>query len=309
MAIFIPHIKGCDSEGKTYTWIKWDTIGKAPSIEQIEGQTEQSLGTILTSGATNQTITQPISIGTIQGIRTLGFGSGGSITSTTNDFFWDLSNRTYIKANPSLTTHGTEGLLLGVGEDPYELSPSILFKPAKTSPSTIPATITYDSQRHHLKGYVVIGNLVSGSKESGSLYIESHVVIGNPGSGTKESGSLYIEKSCNALYFNATSDVRAKTNVQHASFKALNIVKSLPIYTFNYKETGSPAIGLIAQDAAKISFGSDFSLVNNPTASGENGDYMTIKESKLVYILWKAIQEQQEQINYLTNLVRDLSKK
>ena len=134
-------------------------------------------------------------------------------------------------------------------------------------------------------------------------------MVGNLVSGARELGSLYIEKSCNALYFNATSDIRAKTNVQHASFKALNIVKSLPIYTFNYKETGSPAIGLIAQDAVKISFGSDFSLVNNPTASGENGDYMTIKESKLVYILWKAIQEQQEQINYLTNLVKDLSRK
>ena len=140
-------------------------------------------------------------------------------------------------------------------------------------------------------------------------FASGYVVIGDDGSTDKTDGSLYIQNSCNALYFNATSDIRAKTNLQHASFKALNIVKSLPIYTFNYKETGSPAIGLIAQDAAKISFGSDFSLVNNETASGENGDYMTIKESKLIYVLWKAIQEQQEQINYLTSLVKDLSKK
>ena len=140
-------------------------------------------------------------------------------------------------------------------------------------------------------------------------FSSGYVTIGNGGNATKEDYSLYIQKSCNALYFNATSDIRAKTKVQHASFKALNIVKSLPVYTFNYKETGSPSIGLIAQDAEKISFGSDFSLVNNETASGENGDYMTIKESKLIYVLWKAIQEQQEQINYLTSLVKDLSKK
>ena len=101
MAIFIPHIKGCDSEGKTYTWIKWDTIGKAPSIEQIEGQTEQSLGTILTSGATNQTITQPISIGTIQGIRTLGFGSGGTIQGIKTLNFGSGGEITYDNVNNS----------------------------------------------------------------------------------------------------------------------------------------------------------------------------------------------------------------
>lgn len=35
----------------------------------------------------------------------------------------------------------------------------------------------------------------------------------------------------------------------------------------------------------------NFSLVNNEEATGKNDDYMTIKESKLVYILWKAVQD------------------
>ena len=295
MAIFIPHIKGCNNTNedfkRVYTWIKWpDKELETPSIyynNANEFNNTKNLGNIITSNALNQEINQMISIPEIQGINYLDFKGNAEIEATAEGFSW-TSNKTTIQADPSLILQGKNKLVLETTQ-PSASNSSINFQPSQTTPSIIPAQIIYDSKMHNFKsGYVVIGSV---------------------GSGDKTDGSLYIQNSCNALYFNATSDVRAKTNLQHASFKALNIVKSLPIYTFNYKETGSPAIGLIAQDAAKISFGSDFSLVNNETASGENGDYMTIKESKLIYILWKAIQEQQEQINDLISLVRDLSRK
>ena len=295
MAIFIPHIKGCNNTNedfkRVYTWIEWpDKELETPSIyynNVNEFNNTKNLGNIITSNALNQEINQMISIPEIQGINYLDFKGNAEIEATAEGFSW-TSNKTTIQADPSLILQGKTKLVLETTQ-PSASNSSINFQPSQTTPSIIPAQIIYDSQMHNFKsGYVVIGSV---------------------GSGDKTDGSLYIQNSCNALYFNATSDVRAKTNLQHASFKALNIVKSLPIYTFNYKETGSPAIGLIAQDAAKISFGSDFSLVNNETASGENGDYMTIKESKLIYVLWKAIQEQQEQINYLTSLVKDLSRK
>ena len=295
MAIFIPHIKGCNNTNedfkRVYTWIEWpDKELETPSIYYNninEFNNTKNLGNIITSNALNQEINQMISIPEIQGINYLDFKGNAEIEATAEGFSW-TSNKTTIQADPSLILQGKNKLVLETTQ-PSASNSSINFQPSQTTPSIIPAQIIYDSQMHNFKsGYVVIGSV---------------------GSGDKTDGSLYIQNSCNALYFNATSDVRAKTNLQHASFKALNIVKNLPIYTFNYKETGSPAIGLIAQDAAKISFGSDFSLVNNETASGENGDYMTIKESKLIYILWKAIQEQQEQINDLISLVRDLSRK
>ena len=295
MAIFIPHIKGCNNTNedfkRVYTWIKWsDKELETPSIyynNVNEFNNTKNLGNIITSNALNQEINQMISIPEIQGINYLDFKGNAEIEATAEGFSW-TSNKTTIQADPSLILQGKNKLVLETTQ-PSASNSSINFQPSQTTPSIIPAQIIYDSKMHNFKsGYVVIGSV---------------------GGGDKTDGSLYIQNSCNALYFNATSDVRAKTNLQHASFKALSIVKSLPIYTFNYKETGSPAIGLIAQDAAKISFGSDFSLVNNETASGENGDYMTIKESKLIYVLWKAIQEQQEQINYLTSLVKDLSKK
>lgn len=294
MAIFIPHIKGCDSANNIYTWIKWpDKKGITPLIyvggtNNFNDDNTKGLGNIITSEAESQEIKKAISIPNIQEIKKLDFFSAGSISLNSNNTAWkflsEADKNLEINSQAELNLYGTTKTYLQAGSDATSITLT-----STTVDTTTTSIITHKAKEH---------NFSSG-----------YVTIGNGGNATKEDYSLYIQNSCNALYFNATSDVRAKTKVQHASFKALNIVKSLPVYTFNYKETGSPAIGLIAQDAAKISFGSDFSLVNNETASGENGDYMTIKESKLIYILWKAIQEQQEQIKYLTSLVEDLSRK
>lgn len=114
------------------------------------------------------------------------------------------------------------------------------------------------------------------------------------------TGKIITSEEVDALFFNAKSDQRAKSHIQLFKSNALDIVNKLPIYEFHYRNNDAPSIGVLAQDA--ITFDeqfTDFSLVNNPDATGENGDYMTVKESKLVYILWKAVQEQQAQINYL----------
>ena len=293
MAIFIPHIKGCDDANVIYTWIEWpDHGGITPLIKynttnNLTGA--QPLGNIITSEAENQRINKAISIPNIQEIKKLDFFSAGSISLNNNKTAWkflgEADKNLEINSQAELNLYGTTKTYLQAGSD----NNTSITLTSTTVDTTTTSIITHKAKEHNFK--------------------TGYVTIGNGGNATKEDYSLYIQNSCNALYFNATSDIRAKTKVQHASFKALNIVKSLPVYTFNYKETGSPSIGLIAQDAAKISFGSDFSLVNNEAASGENGDYMTIKESKLIYVLWKAIQEQQEQINYLTSLVKDLSRK
>ena len=113
-----------------------------------------------------------------------------------------------------------------------------------------------------------------------------------------------------AVSFNATSDKRAKTNIKRLDQeKALDIVNKLPVYSFNYKKDNTPSIGVLAQEAA-IYDGAipNFSLVNNEQATGENGDYQTVKESKLVYILWAAIQEQSRQINQLKSQLKELQK-
>lgn len=110
-------------------------------------------------------------------------------------------------------------------------------------------------------------------------------------------GNITAAGHIDSLYFNATSDQRAKSHIQLFKSSALDIVNKLPVYEFHYRNNDTPSIGVLAQDAVTFDEQfTDFSLVNNPDATGEDGDFMTIKESKLVYILWKAVQEQQEQI-------------
>ena len=112
-----------------------------------------------------------------------------------------------------------------------------------------------------------------------------------------------ISGYCKATYFNAVSDARAKYNIQKVSFSATELVRKTPIYSFKYKNTNQPSIGVITQDVCNYEI-DGFKLVDNVNASGENDDFMSIKESKLIYVLWKAIQEQQEEINSLKKMLR-----
>lgn len=102
----------------------------------------------------------------------------------------------------------------------------------------------------------------------------------------------------NSVYFNATSDRRAKINLQPLDLSAVDLICKTPLYSFDYKDLDMKSIGIIAQDVQNVDL-NGFKLIDNEFATGKDMDYMTIHESKLIYILWKAIQEQQEQINRL----------
>lgn len=110
--------------------------------------------------------------------------------------------------------------------------------------------------------------------------------------------ALTVEGKCEAQYFNATSDRRAKENINPLMSSALDIINKVQVYTFNYKNSQQKTLGLIAQDL--ITYDLDgVSLVVNPNATGLDNDYMSVTEGKLVYLLLKGIQEQQKQINEL----------
>lgn len=112
-----------------------------------------------------------------------------------------------------------------------------------------------------------------------------------------------INNYCQAKYFNATSDKRAKENFHKIDDGFLDIVKKVQIYSFTYKsdKKANRTIGLIAQELQDIDI-DGFSLVDNKNATGENGDFMMIRESKLIYVLLGAVQE-------LTKEVEDLKKR
>lgn len=101
-----------------------------------------------------------------------------------------------------------------------------------------------------------------------------------------------------APYFNATSDMRAKTNIYPFEQSAMDILSHLQTYTYTYKASGNKSYGLMAQDLLDVDV-NGFSFVENAAASGVNGDYMSIRETKLIYLLIEGIKEQQEQIQML----------
>ena len=142
----------------------------------------------------------------------------------------------------------------------------------------------------------------------------TYFILNSSGITVKSAATFEKDVKCEgqiqAVSFNATSDKRAKTNIKRLDQeKALDIVNKLPVYSFNYKKDNIPSIGVLAQEAAVYDGAiPNFSLVNNEQATGENGDYQTVKESKLVYILWAAIQEQSRQINQLKSQLKELQK-
>lgn len=96
-----------------------------------------------------------------------------------------------------------------------------------------------------------------------------------------------------ATSYNATSDIRLKTNIKTSDIKATKIVEDIDVVDFEYKSNeGVKQIGVIAQALQ--------SVCPDMVITGEDG-YLRIKESKLVYILWKALQESNERISELEN--------
>ena len=69
-------------------------------------------------------------------------------------------------------------------------------------------------------------------------------------------------------------------------------------YIYNYKNSNETVTGIIAQDLLEVQ-PKELDLVSNVNATGENNDFMSIKNDKLMFVLMKAIQEQQEKIEYL----------
>lgn len=121
------------------------------------------------------------------------------------------------------------------------------------------------------------------------------------------SGSLLKATNyCEAPYFNATSDERAKENIELATYSALRLINQLPIYNYNYKSSPSERVtGILAQDLLAAQ-PAELDLVSNKEATGEDGDYMSIKTDKITFVLMKAIQELQEEIIKLKDEIQQL---
>lgn len=282
MAIFYEHVKGAVKSNNNifYDWIKWSTDynNKWPTIE-FKDSTEDSptsLGQIITTGPAN---TQQ----NFASNKILSFTGTGGLK------FYKQST----EFASFLSTTGTPPYLNIQGNIKFTggANTSVDFNCV----TQFAQSLTINCNPEFKSGLTVKNNTTT------TLTITNTGIVNTPGAITSDS-------AITGLYFNATSDKRAKENLTPLSLNALDIIKKVQIYTFNYKDSGKLSLGLLAQDLKDLDI-NGFNLIDNLAATGENGDYMQVKESKLIYILWKAIQEQQQQINLLQDLVVSLSSK
>lgn len=142
---------------------------------------------------------------------------------------------------------------------------------------------------------------------AGQCVVNQYIKIGeataSPTRGHLSAEAIYSDGICQAQYFNATSDRRAKTDIKPINQSVLPLVINTQLYSFKYKDLDTPSIGIIAQDVQDVDF-DGFSLVDNKEATGQDMDYMSIHESKLIYVLWKAVQEQQKEIEELKTQIK-----
>ena len=97
-----------------------------------------------------------------------------------------------------------------------------------------------------------------------------------------------------------TSDARLKENIETSDKDSLELIKSIPHYAFDWKKDGKHEdIGYIAQELETI----DKNLVNKYEVTDENDkvvDYdWTINDRYIIANLTRAVQQQQELIDYL----------
>ena len=307
MAVYYKWIKGC-AAGSTltsglWTYLKWGgnansannddgsagkTTNNLPHIYTYIGKEdnpkiENDLGYILTNAAKGIDIAQPWTL--------------------SSDFYFDLNSHTHNNNNLFLSNScGNIQLIDGgyyFGRDLTINGTTILNSTLSVNNKTTLKSQLEVNSTATLKGVVSITNTTAATNEtSGALIVTGGIGVG---------GAIYSKSSCTAEYFNATSDKRAKENIRPANYSALDLIKKLPVYIYNYKNSNETVTGILAQDLLEVQ-PKELNLVSNINATGENNDYMSIKNDKLMFVLMKAIQEQQEQIEQLKSEIDNIKK-
>ena len=102
------------------------------------------------------------------------------------------------------------------------------------------------------------------------------------------NGNVEIGGKCTASQFNASSDKRLKENI--APYISKKTILDLPIYKYDFINGKKNQIGCIAQDLQEIC----------PEIVDENSNgYLSIQESKIVYLLLEEVKKLRKEVNEL----------
>ena len=290
MAVYYKWIKGCEMgsslDSGLWTYLKWGngdlgtSVNNLPHIYTSTGKVDNptnDLGYILTNQAEDIDLTKPWKL--------------------SNDFYFDLNS--HINNNNNLFLSDSCGNIQ-LTDNGYYFGKNLTVNSTLTvNQATILKSTLEVTSSTTLNGVVAINDTTATTNAtSGALKVAGGIGVG---------GAIYSGSSCTAVFFNATSDKRAKENIRPANYSALDLIKKLPVYIYNYKNSNERVTGILAQDLLEVQ-PKELNLVSNINATGENNDYMSIKNDKLMFVLMKAIQEQQEQIEQLKSEIDNIKK-
>lgn len=111
-------------------------------------------------------------------------------------------------------------------------------------------------------------------------------------------GALMYDNAGGAFTLYSVSDESLKENIQLSEVNCIEKIRNISLYSYDWKAGGHTDIGFVAQDLEKE--------VPNAVTDEE---VKKISEQKLIPILTKAIQEQQEMIDKLIKRVEELENK
>lgn len=156
----------------------------------------------------------------------------------------------------------------------------------------------------------VTGNITGSNNIKGySLTITENAYI----TGTLTGGQIISNGLCQAEYFNAKSDLRAKTNIDTADFSEEfidDILAAIVTYDFKNKSSTDPRfIGLIAQEVIAICVEHDVDphmFVSNMDATGVNNDYMYLNINNLMFLFAQGLRHTRNKQQYFEYRLRKL---
>lgn len=231
MAIFYDRICGAQKgEGNNsiyWTYLQFKNNDKLPHIHLSTNRITESLddntdyGQILVSGTENKSIPTQIIYSNVRfSNSSISMQGSSPIYFGTNEISY---NGTLLK------------LLSQVGGGTIEINNNISLKGA---------SITATADNFYFKT-TDANTILTYTKQSSLYFLNGMLTLSS-------SGDLEAKGQISADSFNATSDKRAKTDLVELPFSyALSFVNSTPVYTFTYKDSKKPSIGVLAQDLLK----------------------------------------------------------
>lgn len=278
-----------NSNTKTYKAIKFSKDSIEIKDNDSAGNFNHKDALVITNEFTDNTATTSG--------QTPGLHVAGMLTAAGNFAIFESENKNkYIttKITQGGTAYFKQGLLVGgTVTGANESNDTVTFRVAPFSSDD-----TSNTSYATLKGDLNIkkyndkaGNL----KVEGRADISGDLTIGTAGGGikfTSDTTGINITgiQSIKAKTFDATSDIRKKTAIQDYTCK--NSILDLPIKEFEFieDETHTKHIGCIAQDLQKLC----------PEIVHEDVDgYLSIEETKLVYLLLQEVKELKKEIKAL----------